>query len=108
MKQYGKLHYDTLVLVCKYNSDVVMELNLLVVCSHTCCMFNIFHSVWHACKVDSFTCFLFQFQVSYDTRKFRSSVPPGVQRSSFYEGQKRTNAGLVFVQKEYRDRGMSN
>lgn len=86
----------------------MIDLNLLIACSCTCSMFNSLHSVWCVCKVHSFTCFLFQFQVSYDTRKFRSSVPPGVQRSSFYEGQKRANAGLVFVQKEYRDRGMSN
>lgn len=100
--------YDIRLFICKYNNDIEIDLSIWIVCSHTCSMFNILHTVWHPCKVHSFACFLFQFQVSYDTRKFRSSVPPGVQRSSFHEGQKRANAGLVFVQKECRDRGMSN
>lgn len=48
------------------------------------------------------------FQMPYDTRQFRSTVPLGAQGPSVHEGQERTNASLVSLKKKYRNRGMTS
>lgn len=47
------------------------------------------------------------FQVSHVSGKFRFTVPFGAQRPGVHEGQERTNASLVPIQKKHRLRGMA-
>lgn len=47
-------------------------------------------------------------QVSHVSRKLRSTIPFGAQRPSVHEGQERTNASLVPIQKKHGLRGMAH
>lgn len=55
MKLYGRLHYDISLLVRKYNNNLEIALTLV---AHIPVSFNILYSMWHACSVRTFTCFL--------------------------------------------------